>query len=215
MGKLGSTQRYALIVGVIVIAVIVFLIASGTFELGGGGDDGDDDALALTAEQAEADDDAGRASPDAGEADGAAAEGAQTAAPAVGLQAMGSAFQFGDLRVIVTEIRLSDRVGQEGDETLALERFARLRLSARSTGLDAFTLGGSLVLIDARGRRFTPNAAATENAARIDDSRGNALTRVLQPGITTNLVVAFDVPEEAEGFRLRISGGYVEVELNR
>ena len=206
MGNLGSTQRYALIVGVVVIAVIVFLIANGTFELGG--DDDDDDALARTTEQAQSDE-------EAGEENGGAAAGAQTADPAVGLQAIGSAFQFGDLRLIVTEIRFSDRVGQEGDETLALERFARLRLSARSTGLDAFTLGGALVLIDAQGRRFTPNAVATENAARIDESRGNALTRVLQPGITTDLVVAFDVPDDAEGFRLRIRGGYVEVELNR
>ena len=198
-------------VGVVVIAVVVLLIANGTFDFGSS--DEDDDSLASESSQAEAD-----TSPDDSAPDGDATNGDdddEAAPAAVGLQEMDSAFQFGDLRLVVTEVRLSDRVGQEGDETLALERFARVRLSARNTGLDAFRLDAALVLIDGQGRRFTPNAAATANAARIDSSRGDALTQDLQPGITTDLVVAFDVPDGAEDFRLRITGGFVEVALDR
>lgn len=209
MRNLSSTQLYALVVGIAVIAIIAFLIVNGTFEFGDDDENGDD-ALAQTTEQTEPEE-----REDGGEQAQSDAEKGDAATPAAGLQPMDSAFQFGDLRLIVTDIRIADRVGQEGDETLALERFARLRFSARNTGLDAFTLDGSLVLIDAVGRRYTPNATATENAARIDADRGNALTQDLQPGITTDLVVVFDVPEEVGDFRLRITGGYVEVELDR
>ena len=207
MRKFSSTQLYALVVGIAVIAILGFLVANGTFEFGS--DDAGGESLSEAVEQADE---------EPSDADGAEAEaedGDVEAAPSVGLQAMDTAFQFGDLRVIVTDIRLPDRVGEEGDETLALERFARVRLSARNTGLDAFTLDGALALIDGMGRRFTPNGVATENAARIDLSLGSALTQDLQPGITIDLVVVFDVPEEAEDFRLRISGGFAEVALDR
>lgn len=214
MGKFSSTQLYALIVGVVVIAVIAFLIANGTFELGSGDDDSDD-ALAQTSEQAQVEGSSSEQSQSQPAADADDAGGESTAAPAVGLQPMDSAFQFGDLRIIVTDVRLSDLVGEEGDETLALERFARVRLSARNTGRAPFTLAETLVLVDGLGRRYTPNATATANAARIDNDRSDALAQDLQPGITTDLVVVFDVPEEAEDFRLRIEGGYVEVELDR
>ncbi|PZC49459.1 MAG: protein of unknown function (DUF4352) [Chloroflexi bacterium] len=212
MGKFNSTQIYALIVGVVVIGVVVFLISNGTFELGGS-DDESNDALAQTTAQAEAEaEDQAEA---AAAADDQSDEDGEAAPPAAGLQPMDSAFQFGDLRTIVTDVRLTDLVGEEGDETLALERFARVRLSARNTGLEPFSLEGTLILIDSRERRFTPNGEATENSARIDPDRGSALSLDLQPGITTDLVVVFDVPEEAENFRLRIVGGFVEVELDR
>lgn len=216
MGKFSSTQLYALVVGVAVIAIVGFLIANGTFDFGSSDDE--NDSLAVPSAQAD-----GGERPDDADADGGDAQANSSAeeadedgaVAAAGLQTIETAFQFGDLRVIITDIRISDRVGQEGDETLALERLARLRLSARNTGLEPFTLDGALLLIDGQGRRFTPNVAATANAARVDSSRGNALTQGLQPGITTDLVVAFDVPKEAEDFRLRISGGYVEVALDR
>ena len=197
MAKFSATQKYALVVGVVVIVAIVFLIISGTFKLGSG-DDAPDDPLAVSAEPAE---------PDEDEAD-------DRPPPAAGRQAMDRAFQFGDLRVIVTDLEISDSVGHEGDETLATERFARVQFSARNSGSAPLLLDGALVLIDANGRSFSPNLAATENAARVDAEYGDALMLHLQPGILTDLVVVFDVPHDGFGFRLRIKGGYVDVELH-
>ena len=35
----------------------------------------------------------------------------------------------------------------------------------------------------------------------------------LQPGLTVDLVLVFDVPEDAEGLLLRVGGGFVDVAL--
>ncbi len=208
-GSMSPTQRYALVVGAVVIVVIAFLIVNGTFEIGGGGGDGDNDSLALDQRTAPAGDAAADDAPDAG-----AGMGGAVAGP-TGLPAMDQAFQFGDLRMAVTEIRLGDRVGAENDEVEALERFATVQLSARNTGRTAFDLVGRLLLVDGQERGFAPNAAATGAAARAATDRGDALTVALQPGITTDLVVVFDIAEEAEDFRLRVRGGFVEVALDR
>ena len=206
MGNLGATQRYAMIVGVVVIVAIVFLIANGTFELGGSDDDG---PLAVEQVAAELDEE------DEASADEESGDDDAPSRPAAGLQPMEVAFQFGDLRIIVTDIRLGDRVGEEDDETLALERFATVELSVRNTGLDAGTLEGALLLIDGSGRRFSPSVAGTAVAVRVDANREDAQAVSLQPGITTALVAVFEIPDEAEDFRLRVSGGYAEVELDR
>ena len=220
-GSMSLTQRYALIVGVVVIAVVVFLIANGTFEIGGGGDgsdDGNGDSLALDQSTDQGADASDGERWERGEAvvsaDGGTGVEGEVVGP-TGLLVMNQAFQFGDLRMAVTEIRLGDRVGPENGEVEALERFATVHLSARSTGLAALELAGRLLLVDAQGRGFEPNAVATAAAERATADRVNALTVALQPGITTDLIVVFDIAEEANDFRLRISDGFVEVALER
>ena len=196
MARLSPTQKYALAVGIVAIAVIAFLIVNGTFRFGE--HDPGDDTIPQEEEFAAADDE------DDGEAP----------APAVaGRQPMHRAFQFGDLRVIVTGLTVTDLVGQEGAESEALERFAMVHLSVRNTGTSPRTLDGALGLVDATGRSFTPNRLATENAGIAHPDHVDALVQVLQPGIITQMVVVFDVPHDAYGLRLRIEGGYVDVEL--
>lgn len=202
-GRMSPTQRYALVVGVVVIVVIVFLIVNGTFNLGG--DDGAADPLALD--------------PGAGEAveaaAGAAGDPLRAAVGAGAPLAMGQPFQFGDLRLAVSDIRLGDRVGQENDEVQALARFATVRLSARNTGRTPFDLAGRLSLVDGQGRAYAPNAAGSAAAARADADRGDSLTVALPPGITADLIVVFDIAAGAEDLRLRVGGGFVEVALGR
>ena len=196
MARLSPTQKYALVVGIVAILVIAFLIINGTFQFGDDQGPGDDSA---PQEQVTAADD---------EDDG------EAPAPAVaGRQPMHRAFQFGDLRVIVTGLTVTDLVGQEGAESEALERFAMVHLSVRNTGTSPRTLDGALGLVDATGRSFTPNRLATENAGIAHPDHVDALMQLLQPGIITQMVVVFDVPHDAYGLRLRIEGGYVDVEL--
>jgi hypothetical protein len=197
VARLTPTQKYALAVAIVAIAVIAFLIVNGTFQFGEH-DPGDD--IIPQEEEFAADDDA---------------DDLQGGAPAVaGPQPMHRAFQFGDLRVIVTGLTVTDLVGQEGAESEALERFAMVHLSARNTGTSPIALDGALGLVDATGRSFSPNRLASENAGIAHPSHVDALVQVLQPGIITQLVVVFDIPHDAYGLRLRIAGGYAEVELD-
>ena len=124
------------------------------------------------------------------------------------------AFLFGDLRVVVTDLQLSTMVSEGRDTVAAIEQFASVLLTVRNTGTRPVSLAGALLLIDERGRTFTPNVMATAAVALRNESRFDALTFELQPSIATNLVVVFDVPEEVLGLRLRLLGGFVDVDLD-
>jgi len=217
--RLASTQGYALLVGIVVIAAVIVVIVSGGVNLGSD-DDGDplaipeapttaaadgsadvqsDDGLAASAQEND--------SADAGDASDADAAGA------LATQLRDQPFQFGDLRIAVTDLRLSRIVSEGSDEQEALERFASVSLTVRNTGLIPSSLRDSLQLVDDQGRLFTASDEATAAVARRSTERADALVTVLQPGITTDLIVVFEVPEEVEGLQLRVTGGYVDVSL--
>jgi hypothetical protein len=186
-------------VGIVVIVVVIFLIASGGVDLGSSDDDG---GVLGASEQGE-DEDAGDADAD------------DSPAAASGAARQDEAFQFGDLRLAVTDLRLSTLVSEGRDTVEAIEQFATVLLTVRNTSDAPVSLGGRLLLLDGRGRIFSPDAEATAAVALRDESRRDGLVVVLQPGLETDLVVVFQVPDLAENLRLRLSGGYVDVELDR
>ena len=198
-------RGYALLVLVVVVVVVVYLVATGAFDAGGGDDE--NDALALPAGEATT---ATTAEPGGEEEIAPVAEG-ETGASGVGFD---QPFQFGDLRVRVTDLDLTDAVGTENDDTRATGRFAVVKFTARNTGRESLRLTDDLRLIDSTGRVFTPAAAASAVADRRDGGRLDALTAEIQPGFTVELVVVFDVATDAEGLHLRLSGGFVDVPLS-
>lgn len=198
-----GTRGYALLVLAVVVVVVVYLIASGTFDVGG--NDEKKDALALPAPTAGAT----TAAPGGEEGTAPAAEG-ETGASRV---AFDQPFQFGDLRVRVTDLDLTDSVGTEEDDTQATGRFAVVKFTVRNTGREPLRLTDDLRLIDSAGRVFTPDADASALADRRDDGRLDALTAEVQPGFTVDLLVVFDIAKDAEGLQLRLRGGFVDVPL--
>jgi len=201
--RLSGTQLFAIFVGIVVVVVVVFMFATGGFDLSG---DDNDDPLALDTTEQSADDDT-----PAPEADTSAAE----PAPGGTVRSQDNAFQFGDLRMAVTDIRLTTSVSEGRDTVEAIERFASVLLTVRNTGDVPTSLAGRLRLRDGRGREYTPNLTATAAVALRDEDRQDALAYELQPGLNIDLVVVFDVPDDAEDFRLRVLGGYVDVTLDR
>lgn len=197
---LSGTQLFAIVVAIVVVVVVVFMIATGGFDIGGSDDS--DDPLAVATEE-----------PD----DQAAAPAGDTSTEVTPTSArtQDDAFQFGDLRMAVTDIRLTSTVSEGRDTVVAIERFASVLLTARNTGDTPTSLAGRLRLRDGRGREYTPNSAATAAVALRDEERQDALAYELQPGLNVDLVVVFDVPDDAEDFRLRLLGGYVDVTLDR
>ena len=205
--RLSTVQLYAFLVAAAVVAVLLFLIVSGRLDLGG---NEDEDPLALP-----------EAAATAVAEDGDAAAPLDTSAAAGSLPAAGGSlrldqpFQFGDLRVALTDLRLSGTVAEGTDELAAVERFATVLLTVRNTGRAPRSLAQALQLVDADDRLFTPNATATAAAAQRDDARQDALTATLQPGLTVDLLVVFDVSADAGPFRLRLLGGFVDVTLDQ
>ncbi len=201
LARLSGTSLFAIFVGIVVIVVVIFLIASGGVDLGSSDDDGG--VLGAIEQAADEDEDAGDADAD------------DSPAVASGAARQDEAFQFGDLRLAVTDLRLSTLVSEGRDTVEAIEQFATVLLTVRNTSDAPVSLGGRLLLLDGRGRIFSPDAEATAAVALRDESRRDGLVVALQPGLETDLVVVFQVPELAENLRLRLSGGYVDVELDR
>ena len=190
---LRSTQVFALFVGAVVVAVVVFLFATGQFE-----SDDDEDPLALPSEGAS----------ELGDAMGGRVELAGA------VVALAEAFQLGDLRLLVTERRFGSQVGENRDGVDAQGRFVVIALTARNTGMDPITLGDRIQLLDELGRSYSPLPEASATAALRDPAREDGLTVELQPGLTVDFVLVFDVPEEAKGLRLRVRGGFADVDLD-
>jgi hypothetical protein len=208
---MSGIQLFAILVGIVVVVVLVFLVTSDQLSFNSDDDDGvlgpDTSEVQSSGDDPGADSD-GNADPDAD--DTSSSTGGLATRVAQDLP-----FQFGNLRLAVTDITVSTTVSEGRDSVEAIERFATVLVTARNTGLTPLSLAGSLILIDGAGRQFTPNLAATAASAFRDDSRQDALNFDLQPGIDSDLLVVFDIPEESENFRLRISGGFVDVILER
>ena len=197
--RLSVMQLYALLVGVVVVAVGVFLVATGVFDLDG--DDTDNNNLpAETAVDVAADVDA---------------DTVTAAGPPTLTVALEEPFQFGDLLITVTRLRLSNSVSEGRDELIAVARFASVNLRVQNAGAAPLSLAGALQLVDGLGRVYTPNSAASAAVAVRDDSRADALVVSLQPGIEVDLIVVFDLPDDAEDLRLRIRAGFLDVVLDR
>ena len=197
--RLSVIQLYALLVVVAVVAVGVFLVATGAFDLDG--DDTDNNPSAETAAVA----DAAAAADDAGTAPG----------PQTLTASLEEPFQFGDLLITVTRLRLSDSVSEGRDELVAAARFASVNLRVQNAGTGPLSLAGALQLVDGLGRVYTPNPAASAAVAVRDDSPADALAVALQPGIEVEMIVVFDLPDDAEDLRLRIRAGFLDVVLDR
>lgn len=207
---MSGMQFFAVFVAIVVVVVLVFLVTSDQLSFNSDEDDGvlGPDTSEV---QSSADEPDGSLDPDG-------ADGADPSSSTGGLAtqvAQDQAFQFGNLRLAVTDIIVSTIVSEGRDSIEAIERFATVLVTARNTGLTPLSLAGNLILIDGAGRQFTPNLAATVATAFRDDLRQDALNFDLQPGIDSDLLVVFDIPEESENFRLRIAGGFVDVILER
>ena len=203
LARLSSTTLFALFVGVVVIVVIAFLVVGGGVDLG----TSDDNEGALGASEQVQEDASGAVSSDEATSEAPLSTGSASQQDV--------AFQFGDLLLAVTDIRVSRLVSEGVDEVEAIERFATVLLTVRNTGDAPLSLNEQLQLLDDQGRAFSPDAEATAAVAVRDGSANDALVARLQPDLEIELVVVFQVPEGAENFRLRVRGGYVDVVLER
>jgi hypothetical protein len=208
LGGLRTTQAFALLVAAVVVAVLVFLFATGRFE-----SDDDEDPLALETETSEQEQ-GGDGDASAGDGGESAAEGEGVAVVASGGVALEEAFQVGDLRLLITESRRGSLVGENRDNVNALGQFVVISLTARNTGATPVLLGERVSLLDAARRSYSPVPEASATAALRDPVLEDALAVELQPGLTVDLVVVFDVPEGADGLLLRVVGGFVDVALS-
>ncbi len=187
LSGLSGTQRYALFVLVVVVVVVVYLFASGGLDdlTGGGSDDEGQAAAAVEVSEIEPD-----------------------AVP------LGDPSLVGSLEVSIDGISFPDQIRAEGIWRSPAERFALVQLTITNRSKQALTLpidGLQLVTVD--GRAYLADAALSSGAARVHDRVAYAPPLVLQPLLTITVIAVYDIPLDATGLQLRVSGGWTDFAL--
>ena len=184
---MSGTQRYALFVLVVVVVVVVYLFVSGGLDgLTGGGDEPE-------------------TSPPS------AVDPTQTVMEAVSL---GETDRVGQVDVTIQSIAFPDRIRAEGVWRSPAERFAEVRLTVTNRSKQAvFMPLDGLQLVTSDGRAYLADAALSLGTARYAERVSYAPPLTLQPLLTVTLIAVFDIPLDASGLALRVSGGWTDFAL--
>ena len=124
-------------------------------------------------------------------------------------------FTFGNAQYTITKIELVSEL-QSGTTTVTTTgSYLLVFLTVLDEGTEPLTLNpGDFTIIDNKGRTFTLNQEATRIAA-LSNKKSNILTESLQPGLSQEGIIAFEVPANTSGIALRLSNGYVQVNLGK
>lgn len=120
---------------------------------------------------------------------------------------------FSGVQYTVGVAHQAARVGTSDAGRQARGVFLLVPLTVRNTGREPVALEpGDVALLDAQGRRYSPDVAATRLHAEAVGG-DSLLETAVQPGLTLSGVLVFDVPADASGLVLRISRGYIDLAL--
>jgi hypothetical protein len=124
-------------------------------------------------------------------------------------------FTFGNAQYTITKVELAKELQSGTTTTSTTGSYILISLTVIDEGIVPLTLNpADFTLLDSKGRTFTLNQEATRLAA-LSNKKSNILTESLQPGLTREGIIAFDVPENTSGFVLLLSNGYVKVNLGQ
>ena len=187
LSNMSGTQRYALFVLVVVVVVVVYLFVSGGLDdLTGGGDD--------DSQQAAVQEDV-----------------AVSVAEAVAFR---ETERVGAIDVMVETIAFPDRIRADGVWREPAERFAEVRLTLTNRSKQAVSLPlDALQLVTSDGRAYLADAALSLGSARFAESVAYSPPLILQPLLTVTVIAVYDIPLNAGGLKLRVSGGWTDFDL--
>jgi hypothetical protein len=122
-------------------------------------------------------------------------------------------FAYGSVLYSIGNTSRVEEVRQSGVSFKASGIFLLINVELTNQGREPVALHPSdFVLHDSLGREFSVHQAAAKTAAAVYD-KADIFTAALQPGLTVEGVLIFDVPKQATGLVLRISKGYLDVKL--
>jgi hypothetical protein len=124
-------------------------------------------------------------------------------------------FTFGSAQYTITKIELATELQSGTATTSTTGSYILVFLTVTNEGIVPLSLNpADFTLLDNKGRTFTLNQEATRIAA-LSNKKSNILTESLQPGLRQEGIIAFEVPDNTSGFVLRLSNGYVNVNLGQ
>lgn len=114
-----------------------------------------------------------------------------------------------DVKITVTSFSAKDSVG---DNQFSIAKpqgvFKLVGLNIANNQKDAITItSANFKLIDDQGREFSDSSEAGMAFAVSSNKVESFSFKQLNPGMSIDGVIAFDVPKDAKGFKLKASGG--------
>jgi hypothetical protein len=128
---------------------------------------------------------------------------------------LGKQFTYGDAVYTVNRTGNVAEINSSSGKSIAAGIYILVYLTVTDQAAVPLELGpADFALVDSSGHLFTVDQKAT-GAASESDGLKDILTDSLQPGLSRQGVLAFDVPKDATEFSLRLYSGYVSVGLGK
>jgi hypothetical protein len=126
-------------------------------------------------------------------------------------------FDFGAAQYTLGKISVSGDDLRSGTLTATTSgSFVLVDLTVLDRGSAPLVLDAAdFTLYDSKGNLYTVNENATNIASLSTANRKNLLTEPLQPGLSRDGIIVFEVPKDASGFTLRVANGYVDISLGK
>jgi hypothetical protein len=139
-----------------------------------------------------------------------APEAKPTAAPQLSKEGVSS-----NVKIAVEGFETKAKVGDnEMSQAKAQGVFKVVKLSVTNNQKDAITLdSNSFKLVDSQGREFTASTEAQTALEMSGSDKNSFFLKQLNPGLSAEGEIAFDVPKDAKGFVLKARGGFTGDEI--
>ncbi|MDR4949653.1 DUF4352 domain-containing protein [Neobacillus cucumis] len=119
-----------------------------------------------------------------------------------------------DVTIKVTGVEAKPEVGNEFSKEKAQGVFKIVSVAITNNQKDAITLdANSFKLEDAQGREFTYSTNGQTALSVADDTLADFFLKQLNPGLTQNGKIVFDIPADAKGLVLKARGGMMGDEI--
>jgi hypothetical protein len=143
---------------------------------------------------------------------------AETSSPSQGqlpTASPGKPFAYGSVLYTVGSISKSADIKQGTASFQAVGTFVQVPLTLANESKAPVTFTASdFVLHDSQGQVFSLHSGATVLACAAP-GKTDLFAEALQPGLGIQVVLVFDVPKQVSGFDLRISRGFMDVNLGQ
>ena len=128
---------------------------------------------------------------------------------------IGKAVGYGDWGYRVASLERRDKFEQADKQAVPAGVFLVINLTVTNNGKEPRSLSATdFALIDSQGRRYGVDGEATELAAGVLN-KNRRLGIAVQPGLTKDSAVVFDIPRDAKGLSFRLFQGYLDVDLGQ
>ncbi len=121
---------------------------------------------------------------------------------------VGETVQDGDIAFTATDVTAATTLGSQYTKKTAQGMFYVVSLKIENKGKETKTIDSSMItLTDSQGRTFDRSIDG-QTAKGMARGKVDLFLQQVQPGLSVNGDIVFDIPKDAAGLKLLVKGGY-------